>query len=569
MRIRTSVRQTNVLKYNGMTTPPSSSQTIVSSIRLDIQNISEEFDMEIHDVMRRQQSAMRMAYNRFADKLKEDEVYTKLCALFPKLTAWDVNAAIVTAKAVRASQTELLPGQIAYLVKKIEKFKKKKNPKPEIIEKISKLQKQLAELEEHLKNGTVPAAIFGGKKLWKKLMRKVPGALEEWRDARSDEYFSRGESKNEYGNRHFRLTHIKAYAFQLEVRVPDEKNDAKWLPLIGMCSEKHLNLLTAAAFCGSMITVRLMRRSPDHYQAFITVDEVVGGKVLWDLRPGKNEIIGGIDLNLDHAAVALVDWQGQFRDTKIFPYPNLGEMQKGKTEWMIGNLAKEIVGWAKDNSISTFVLENLKIDQEYNTSTTFNRRTVTFAHRQLSDTIQRTALRNGVNIRLVNPAYTSWIGKIKYAERYGISVHEAAAYVIGRRGIGFQENLPQEVVKKFPEIAESVKPKNQKEDGKKNKKFREWHKRLTNWQENTPEAGKPWLLWATLNGIYLSGLRSGNTDRRNYPLFLFRSGGNTPPATNLSLLGQEEQNIVLARILAERPDARAPDKAGGQSYVEF
>jgi hypothetical protein len=195
---------------------------------------------------------------------------------------------------------------------------------------------------------------------------------------------------------------------------------------------------------------------------------------------------------------------------------------------------------------------------------------VTFAHRQLSDTIQRTALRNGINIKLVNPAYTSWIGKIKYAERYGISVHEAAAYVIARRGLNLKENLPKEVVKKFPEIAELVKPKNQKEDGKKNKKFREWHKRLTNWQENTPEAGKPWLLWATLSGIYsVSGQWSGNTDRRNYPLFLFRSGGNTPPATDLRLLGQEKQNVVFARILAERPDARAPDKAGAQSYVLF
>jgi len=165
-------------------------------------------------------------------------------------------------------------------------------------------------------------------------------------------------------------------------------------------------------------------------------------------------------------------------------------MQKGKTEWMIGNLAKEIVGWAKDNSISTFVLENLKIDQEYNTSTTFNRRTVTFAHRQLSDTIQRTALRNGVNIRLVNPAYTPGLEK-SIRRKVRISVHEAAAYVIGRRGIGFQENLPQEVVKKFPEIAESVKPKNQKEDGKKNKKFREWHKRSRIGKKTRPKLASP------------------------------------------------------------------------------
>ena len=42
----------------------------------------------------------------------------------------------------------------------------------------------------------------------------------------------------------------------------------------------------------------------------------------------------------------------------------------------------------------------------------------------------------------VNPAYTSLIGKIKYLKRLRCPVHVAAAYVIGRRGMGFREKVP-------------------------------------------------------------------------------------------------------------------------------
>ena len=43
----------------------------------------------------------------------------------------------------------------------------------------------------------------------------------------------------------------------------------------------------------------------------------------------------------------------------------------------------------------------------------------------------------------MNPAYTSRVGDIKYRERYGLSIHEAAALCIGRRFYGYGERLEQ------------------------------------------------------------------------------------------------------------------------------
>ena len=63
--------------------------------------------------------------------------------------------------------------------------------------------------------------------------------------------------------------------------------------------------------------------------------------------------------------------------------------------------------------------------------------------------LTRRGLRHGFQIKQVNPAYTSIIGRFKYAEKYGLSVHEAAAFVIGRRGLGYKEKLPKELIKRL------------------------------------------------------------------------------------------------------------------------
>ncbi|GAH10430.1 unnamed protein product, partial [marine sediment metagenome] len=43
----------------------------------------------------------------------------------------------------------------------------------------------------------------------------------------------------------------------------------------------------------------------------------------------------------------------------------------------------------------------------------------------------------------VSPRFTSFIGEYKYAATYGISVHQAAAFVIARRAMGFSEKIPK------------------------------------------------------------------------------------------------------------------------------
>ncbi|MGG0238739.1 IS200/IS605 family accessory protein TnpB-related protein, partial [Bacillus rhizoplanae] len=74
-----------------------------------------------------------------------------------------------------------------------------------------------------------------------------------------------------------------------------------------------------------------------------------------------------------------------------------------------------------------------------------------FAYKKMISAIKSRAEKMGVAVFEVNPAYTSQIGKIKYMKRFGISIHQAASYVIARRAMGFKEKLPPILYSLLPE----------------------------------------------------------------------------------------------------------------------
>ena len=61
--------------------------------------------------------------------------------------------------------------------------------------------------------------------------------------------------------------------------------------------------------------------------------------------------------------------------------------------------------------------------------------------------IEKTAKLNGIEVIKVNPAFTSVIGTLKYAPQFGIDKDIAGAYVIGRRALGFKEEIPENYLK--------------------------------------------------------------------------------------------------------------------------
>ena len=95
-------------------------------------------------------------------------------------------------------------------------------------------------------------------------------------------------------------------------------------------------------------------------------------------------------------------------------------------------------------------LKDIKKELMYEGSTR-SRKISMFAYNTISDYAQRKSYKHGVKLKSVNPAYTSQIGKMKYMKPFGISVHQAASYAIGRRAIGFRDPVPRYLSRLLPD----------------------------------------------------------------------------------------------------------------------
>jgi IS605 OrfB family transposase len=489
--------------------------SIITSIRIDLGIISPEHDELIHTrLMRSQQSAMRIAYNRLQNGWKERVIWQLLRTQFPLLTGRNINDAIMTAKGILASQAERLPKELEKAQQALVRSQKAyaKNKSQTLRKRVKSLNWKTTQLVHHQASGTVPPAIFGGQRAWKDTIHRLPNARDKWRHRRCNQFISRG-AKNNRGNAHCRLIINAENDLKLHVRVSTQTKwkgtkqttVASWLEFPISYSKQFDPVLRNLAILGSAgttsYTVRLIRVAPKIYRAFITYDEVVEHKEYsnFDTTPNWVMTACGIDLNLGHVAMCITGHTGQFGSWSTIKFHNLGELPRPKSKWLVGNIARDVIMWAKAHGAQVITLESLNIVRSTQ-SPRMNRRTIPFSYRQLAQAISRRALREGLIVKTVNPAYTSWIGRVKYTTMYGISTHVAAAYVIGRRTFGFVEKLPKSLIQKFPEL-EQIISQTLFSSETDSARLDEWRNRLHDWKSYTPSAGRPWVLWSTLLGL--------------------------------------------------------------------
>ena len=129
---------------------------------------------------------------------------------------------------------------------------------------------------------------------------------------------------------------------------------------------------------------------------------------------------------------------------------------------------------------------------------------------------------------------------------------------VSRRGLGRQERLPKDLIRRLPEIAARTAQPEEAKRRKANSTRLEHRQRLIDWKQNSPQARKPWLLWATLLGIYRSETRDRPTDGRNDLFWRFRSAGNTRPRDVLGSWPRPTPGSA-----SSRRHTRSGDKAPG------
>ena len=172
-----------------------------------------------------------------------------------------------------------------------------------------------------------------------------------------------------------------------------------------------------------------------------------------------NKLTMGIDLNEKGLAYCIVKHDGNKlspRDQHInslqykpcgFIAWDLKEKSTAQRQWVISNKITELLTIAQDYNIQNIAIENLdfsnsigNINSGYKNKTTsggfnYNKMLSSFAKKQFSDMIARKTERLGMNLYLVNPAYSSVGGFSKYGILNKLPVDMAASLWLARQAI--------------------------------------------------------------------------------------------------------------------------------------
>ncbi len=148
-----------------------------------------------------------------------------------------------------------------------------------------------------------------------------------------------------------------------------------------------------------------------------------------------------------HLALAVVAPDGNLKRHLALSLEEVDRAEnRGAKELVLWKVAHRVVSLALEHgvAIATERLKYLrKTTRGDGTGRAFRRKEHRFAYASLLRKVHSLARKRGVQVVEVNPQDTSTIGMLKYAPQLSLSKDVAAAYVIGRRALGFKEKLPK------------------------------------------------------------------------------------------------------------------------------
>ena len=363
--------------------------------------LKKEDEQAVLDLMRRFSSATRFAYQRLLEGQDRKELKREdgpLCTLFGLNTRY-ADGAIEKAQATLDSAREL--GQ---------------DPRK---------------------------VVFGGREVFEQLKRKhlsgkaLLALKREWKERRQGLLYSRGDATKK-GNANLRLE-SRDGALWLRVNL----GNGGHVRALVRTSHPQLKALLERVYASLPYNVTLRLEEGKVYAHF-TWSEALPPPV----HTKANGVLG-VDVNADpyHLALAVVG-----KDGNLVRYLTLSLEEvdsapnKGAKELLLWRIAHQVVAVAEEHgvAIATEKLKYLRKSRRGDGSGRhFRCNQHRFAYRSLLEKIHSLARKRGVEVLEVNPKDTSTIGMLKYAPLLHLSKDVAAAYVVGRRALGFEEKLPK------------------------------------------------------------------------------------------------------------------------------
>lgn len=360
--------------------------------------------------------------------------------------------------------------------------------------------------------GTNPKdTIFGGRKLFNRLKKKHLDASrlselhKQFREQRQCNLYSRGE-KSHKGNANIRFEESDdGMFFRINI------GDRQWITVPFISNHKKLDKLRTAAQISLAYTCRIMTRDgKDHIH--ITVTEKFPAPVLGAGNFSKNDNyldipmkgpVFSLDRNAFPSCIAwtVVNSDGNIIAFGNIPTPELYDQRSDKRGYYAWKYAQQIVDLAKKHKagIALEILRFVRGKKRKQESRSTRRKKSNFCYRKMFDKIVVLAMREQIFVKPVKAAYSTIIGTLKYGSLRNLSKHQAAAYVIGRRALGFfDELIPESLLKKTEDFLEK---KRHSVPG---------NVRVTRWKkESYPISGHRWSTWEVVKQSVLTGHTTG------------------------------------------------------------
>ena len=150
-----------------------------------------------------------------------------------------------------------------------------------------------------------------------------------------------------------------------------------------------------------------------------------------------------MDINYDHFALAEIDETGKLLDQKLIRF-DLMNKSNGQITNILGAAVKEVFHWCAEKDKRLIVEDidlTIKLASRKYGNRKRNHHMTLFSYQRIASSIENQSLRREIAFCKIDPAYTSQMGKFLFMRRYGMSVHQAAAYTIGLVGLGLYDKL--------------------------------------------------------------------------------------------------------------------------------
>ena len=299
-----------------------------------------------------------------------------------------------------------------------------------IRQKIENLERQLNEKKPNICMGT------------KKLARNDTKAFKKHRDSQIS-YI--GRAKEKQGNVNFQMQYVKkGNFFAMKVR----RDFGKWKDdrsperfAYGKCHFKYggRQLRDAMRDNASPVTVSVIRRE-DRYYVFVTVAISYESSVI---VTRKEHGVIGIDFNKGFINICETDEKGNIVSIEKIKYPfgKAGITKAGLAD-VISKVCSKAIKTGKSIVAEDLSFERKKRKAKKAVTPTEKERMRmlhSLPYSRYAQILENITFNRKIELIKVNPAYTSRTAEQKFCEQMKLNIHNGAAYVIARKGMGIKD----------------------------------------------------------------------------------------------------------------------------------